>query len=136
MVGVIHRLGGLPLASVDITAPPVAMQPVALLIYFSIVGLIFFAATHISRQDLASLPQRARRRHQTAADDHRYSGLPGCRRVGAHFLRIAHTPGNRTKVLLTVHCECAIFHTSGKSLIHALGALPWIAVPYISTKRR
>ncbi len=59
MVSVIHALGALRLASVDIAPLPVSVQPIALLTYFALVGLVFFTATHISRQDLANFPQRA-----------------------------------------------------------------------------
>jgi competence protein ComEC len=60
MVRVIHALGSLPLASVDIPTLPVKIQPIALFVYFATVGLAFFVATHLRRQNLATLPQQAR----------------------------------------------------------------------------
>lgn len=57
MVGVMDRLATLPYASVAVSVVPAADQPALLVTYFAVVALVFFVATHVSRQDVANLPQ-------------------------------------------------------------------------------
>jgi hypothetical protein len=50
---------------VDLSPVPLDLQPVALITYFAGIGLIFFVATHVTRTDLANIPQRGREMART-----------------------------------------------------------------------
>lgn len=57
MVEIIDRLAAVPQASVAVPAIPAADQPALLGTYFAVVALVFFVATHVTRDDLRHLPQ-------------------------------------------------------------------------------
>lgn len=57
-VDVMHRLGRLPQASVDLPVLAPSVQTQFIVTWYALVFLVFFAATHLSRRDFQALPQR------------------------------------------------------------------------------